>query len=213
MGKVEHTHSPIKRNGKLIVIEGIDGSGKSTLAENLNITLSKLGHDCIRFKEPTNGFWGQQIRNMLIHHQEITPEQEFEWFLNDRKEDVSNNIMPSLQNGQIVILDRYYFSSVVYQSLRGMNRDVILKANTAFSPVPDLLIITDLSETIALQRIQNSRAHGFDAFENSEKLKKVRQGFLEFANEPYALLVDALLNPLQICDIIINELRKRNFIV
>ena len=130
-------HSPIKYKGKLIVIEGIDGSGKSTLAENLSQALSKLGHDCVRLKEPTNGFWGQKIRTMLTQHQEITPEQEFEWFLNDRKEDVVNNILPSLQNGKIVILDRYYFSSVVYQSIRGIDRNTILKANTAFSPLPD----------------------------------------------------------------------------
>jgi dTMP kinase len=102
--------------GLLIVFEGIDGSGKTTHVRLLDQRLRRAGYDVVCLKEPTEGPWGQKLRQLAQHgRQEIPPTTELEWFLQDRREDVEHNIQPALARGQIVVLDRYYFSTIAYQ--------------------------------------------------------------------------------------------------
>ena len=62
-------------------------------------------------------------------------------------------ISPTVQRGGIVILDRYYFSSMAYQGARGIDPTEIRRQNEAFAPQPDLLVILDLDVDVALKRI------------------------------------------------------------
>src|SRR6266516_1826503 len=100
--------------GFLIAIEGIDGAGKTTQAHFVQDKLMSRQLAVIRTKEPTMGHWGQILRDSALTGR-LSLEEEVEAFLNDRREHVTNTILPELKAAKIVILDRYYFSTVAYQ--------------------------------------------------------------------------------------------------
>lgn len=162
----------------LIAIEGIDGAGKTTIAEHLRDFLSKLGYDCALFKEPSNSIYGEKIRSS---EQRLPAEEELELFILDRKIDVHERILPALRSGKIVIMDRYYYSNIAYQSASGIDAEKIREMNEAFAPKPDLVILLDLSPEIALQRIRGRKK--LTAFERKEYLDKVRKKFLELVDD------------------------------
>ena len=126
------------KKGLLIVFEGIDGCGKSTQAKLAYDYVKSLGYEAIALKEYTNGKWGQKIRELSLKGRDnVTAFQEFELFLKDRMEDVELNIKPALESKKIIILDRYYFSSMAYQGGRGLDVKMIQEENEKIAPVPD----------------------------------------------------------------------------
>ena len=69
--------------------------------------LKKKRFPVARFREPTDGIWGQKIKKILTSGREdVTREEELSWFIEDRREDVKNNIIPSLSANKVVLLDR-----------------------------------------------------------------------------------------------------------
>src|SRR4051812_1992705 len=104
--------------GWLIVVEGIDGSGKSTLVSQIAGHCRTLGLGCVTGSEPTRGPWGAQLRRSMIEGR-LSLEEELDLFLKDRAEHVETVIRPALQRGDVVVLDRYYFSTAAYQGARG----------------------------------------------------------------------------------------------
>ncbi|MEM0204152.1 MAG: dTMP kinase [Archaeoglobaceae archaeon] len=162
----------------LIAIEGIDGSGKTTIAQHLCNFLSSLGYDCVVFKEPSDSVYGERIRSSK---QRLSAEEELQLFILDREIDVRERILPALQSGKIVIMDRYYYSNIAYQSCRGIDAEKIREMNESFAPKPDLVILLDVSVDIALQRISGRKR--LTVFEEKEYLEKVRKRFLEIADE------------------------------
>ena len=145
-------HNSLEAKGYLIVIEGIDGTGKSTQATMLAEALRKSGREVVQSFEPTNGPWGKKLRDSATTGR-LSIEDELEYFINDRREHVEQLIIPTIKSGGIVILDRYYFSTMAYQGARGIDPEVIRVKNETFAPQPDTLIILDLDVDIALQRI------------------------------------------------------------
>jgi dTMP kinase len=141
--------------GLLIVFEGIDGSGKTTQVHLLDERLRREGYDVVCLKEPTGGPWGQKLRHLARYgRQQVSPGTELEWFLQDRREDVEHNIQPALVRGQIVLLDRYYFSTMAYQGALQFDPEEIRVCNEAFAPAPDLLFLLDVTPALGLQRVQ-----------------------------------------------------------
>ncbi|MDI9646552.1 MAG: dTMP kinase [Archaeoglobales archaeon] len=170
----------------LIAIEGIDGAGKTTIANFLAEELRKMGYDVVVFKEPSNSVYGKKIK---FADKRLSLEEEMDLFLKDRIEDVKNNIIPALKDGKIVIMDRYYYSNAAYQSARGrLNALDILKMNEKIAPKPDLVLLLDLDVEVALKRLE-SRGK-LSVFEDKEYLRKVRDVFLEIADER-TVVVDA----------------------
>lgn len=176
-------------SGRLIVIEGIDGTGKSTQAKLLASWLESLGHSVKVSREPTDGPWGKRLRDSA-NCGRLTPEDELEYFLNDRRQHVDETILPAIADGKIVILDRYYFSSMAYQGIRGLDPAMIRKKNEEFAPVPDLLLVLDLDVDTAVTRIGN-RGDQANEFEQREALQRCRDLFLQLANEPFARQIDS----------------------
>lgn len=189
--KLQFTNSKNQVNtheGKLIVIEGIDGTGKSTQATMLAESLRKAGHEVIQSFEPTNGPWGRKLRESATTGR-LSIEDELDYFLKDRRQHVDELINPTVERGGIVILDRYYFSSMAYQGARGIDPSEIRKKNEAFAPLPDILIILDLDVDIALNRI-GVRDGEANEFEQRESLQFCRDLFLSLKNESFAHVVD-----------------------
>ena len=110
--------------GLLIVFEGLDGCGKSTQLDLLCARLRAAQHEVIPTKEPTDGPVGRRIREMARSQTRVTPEQELEWFMEDRREHVSEVVEPGLAAGAIVLSDRYWLSNVAYQGARGLDAEV-----------------------------------------------------------------------------------------
>jgi len=179
------------RRGILIAIEGIDGAGKTTQSIILFDKLSKSGYPVVRFHEPTDGIWGKRIKDLAQNgRHEITAETELKFFYFDRLEDVKDNIEPSLKDKKIVIMDRYYFSSVAYQGARGLASDYVEKKNEEIAPKPDILIVLDLVPEVALNRIRRKRNAKPNHFERKKYLDRVRQIFLkQFSGRPNVRIV------------------------
>ncbi len=176
------TTSQPKHHGVLVVLEGIDGSGKSSLASFLAQELASRGYDVVSTREPTSGPWGRRIRAYAEGRRgDLTPEEEFQLFHEDRKAHVHDLVSPSLARGAVVIQDRSYFSTVAYQGERGLDRDRLLKLSRSIAPEPDLLLLLDLPAEVALERIKKGRGGRTDDFEHLDALKRIRAQFLSFS--------------------------------
>lgn len=174
--------------GLFIVIEGIDGTGKSTQARRLGEWLASQGREVVLSREPTAGPWGQKVRESAATGR-LSREDELEYFLNDRREHVAELIAPSLAAGKIVVLDRYYFSTMAYQGARGFDPAEIRRKNEEFAPVPDLLLIMDLAVDAALERI-GARGDTANEFEKRENLERCREIFLSLKDESFARVIN-----------------------
>ncbi len=162
--------------GLLIVIEGIDGAGKTTQARALLRRLRRRGFACRYFREPSRGRWGREIKRLALTAGSMTPEEELALFVRDRRENVARNIRPALRAGRIVVLDRYYYSTIAYQGAKGIDPERIRRIHEKFAPRPDLVFILDLGAETGLARIAGRRTR--DAlFERASYLAKVRRIF------------------------------------
>ncbi len=172
--------------GLLVVIEGIDGAGKTTLAQGLRRWLEEVGAPVRVSKEPTTGPWGTKLRASAASGR-LTPQQELKYLIQDRMEHVETLIAPALDAGEIVILDRYYPSTVAYQGAAGMPLNALLDAN-GFAPIPDVLLLLDLPPALGLERIR-ARGDEPNLFEVEDALALSREIFLKL--EMPKVVIDA----------------------
>jgi dTMP kinase len=156
--------------------EGIDGSGKTTQAHRLRLLLEQNGVPVLATREPTDGPWGTKIRRSAREGR-LSPEAELEAFLEDRREHVQREVAPALASGRVVIMDRYYLSSVAYQGARGVDPAHLIRLN-AFAPAPDLCFVFDVDPALGLSRI-SKRGAGADLFEQEQTLAAARRIFTD----------------------------------
>jgi dTMP kinase len=164
------------RKGILVVLEGIDGAGKTTQALNLASRLKDLGYPAVYFREPTRGRWGREIRKKALLPDSLTPQQEQALFEKDRRENVARNLKPALKAKKVIILDRYYFSSMAYQGAKGIDPGRIRRENERFAPAADLVFILDVGARRGLARIAGRRRKD-QLFERERYLGRVRAIF------------------------------------
>ncbi len=209
-----------RKKGIIVSIEGIDGSGKTTQAKMLKDYLESKGYNAILLKEPTDGRFGKKIRSILTTQEKPDQFIMVELYALDRKENVEKNIIPSLKEGKIIILDRYVVSSLAYQSVDGISLEQILEKNS-FAPIPDIVVILDLPEDEALKRLAKKNKI-MDSFEKREFLKKVRMRYKEIIKilnkfkgweNTEIIVVDAMKTPSdifnEIKEKVINLIRRR----
>ncbi len=160
------------RKGLLIVLEGIDGAGKSTQARLLLKRLLGLGYDAVSFREPSKGRWGRRIKRLAKVPGSVSPEEELELFVRDRAENVARNLNPALAARKIVVLDRYYFSTIAYQGAKGLDPVRIRRMNERIAVKPDLVFILDINAGPGLARIHLRKRKDL-LFERERYLRKV----------------------------------------
>ncbi len=182
-----------RQPGLFIVFEGIDGCGKSTQVELLATRLRRRGEKVITLSEPTAGRWGQKIKEAARQKDSLSPAEELELFIKDRKEDIRNNIKPALESGQIVVLDRYFYSTLAYQGARGLAQDEIRSKHKQFILKPDIVFIIDVPVSLALKRIAG-RPVIYRLFEDRYYLQKVRKNFLSL-KDPECCFLDGRQPP------------------
>lgn len=174
-----------------MAIEGIDGAGKTTQAELLTKRLSQRGLDTAMLHEPTDSEWGQKIRDLAHNGRTAAPRVELEYFINDRRWDVTNRIEPALKRGAIIVMDRYYLSNVAYQGALKISVSEIFDLNS-FAPAPDLILVLDISPTIGLRRVKKRENGRPNHFEDPNYLKEVRAIFKSLESLlPTVSIVDA----------------------
>ena len=182
----------ILKKGFLVVFEGIDGSGKTTQAKLLYEYLIKKGLTAVLSKEPTDSIYGQKIKKLAQGERDLTkPFDEYRLFINDRKIHVENLIKPSLQQKKIVILDRYYFSTIAYQGALGLDIGKIKEENESFSPVPEIVFLLNVPPRVGIIRIQKGREETPNLFEQEKYLSDVSKVF-NGLNEDYIVTLDGV---------------------
>ena len=178
--------------GVLVNLEGIDGCGKSTQSKLLLEKLEGEGEKVIILKEPTKRPHGQKLWDVLHGKRKATNEEILELFVLDRIQHVEEKIQPALDDGTVILMDRYYYSSMAYQVAGGIDVEEIREKH-AFAPKPDIVLIFDLPVSIALERVKGHS--DADEFEKEEHLEKVRVAYLDLENDPLVRIVDATRTP------------------
>ena len=179
----------------LVNLEGIDGCGKSTQSKLLREKLEGEGEKVIILKEPTKRPHGQKLWDVLHGKKKASNEEILELFVLDRKQHVEEKIQPALDDGTVVLMDRYYYSSMAYQVAGGIDVEEIREKHV-FAPRPDVVLIFDLPVSVALERVKGHS--DADEFEKDEHLEKVREAYLDLENDPLVRIVDATGTPEEI---------------
>jgi len=156
---------------RFIVIEGIDGAGTTTQVEQLTANLRDRGIDVRATFEPSSGPVGRQIRKTLVRDPSAPSRAALPWlFAADRADHLDRVVEPALAAGTWVVSDRYYPSSLAYQSL-SMPLDYVHALNARFR-APDLLVFVRVDLETALARIE-SRGGTREIFEERDRLIQI----------------------------------------
>jgi dTMP kinase len=179
---------------RFITFEGVDGSGKTTQLKTLENHLIARGKSCISTREPGGTSLGRLVRQALLEvgKQPITSPAELFLYLADRAQHVQEVIVPALEQGKVVLCDRYTDSTLAYQGYgRGIDLELLRSLTDIASRGvrPDLTLLFDcpieigLSRTLQRQSQATTKRNREDRFER-EKIEfheNVRKGFLELA--------------------------------
>ena len=178
----------MKDKGYFISFEGIDGSGKSTQIQKLAKFLEDRDFDIVITREPGGSIGAEEIRNLLLQGNvdRWSAETEILLFTAARRDHLERIILPALEEGKIVICDRFTDSTRMYQGMRGVNlRNLVDTLNEKVIKFdPDLTIVIDINPEISLKRAK-SRKTVEERFEDFgvDLQMKMRKGFLELAKE------------------------------
>lgn len=188
-------------HGLFIVFEGGDGAGKSTQVALLRDALCREGRQVTVTRQPGGTPLGQQIRDLVLHGEHVTPRAEALLFAADKAHHVETLIRPALQRGDVVISDRYTDSSVAYQGAgRALGAQEVHDLNmwAVEDLVPDLTVVVDISAAEGRRR----RGDVHDRLESEEDTfhEAIRQHFLAMArgNPQRYLVVEGTQPPEQI---------------
>ncbi|HET8864893.1 MAG TPA: dTMP kinase [Gracilimonas sp.] len=180
----------------LITFEGIDGSGKSTQISLLKEKLIQLGHQVEVFREPGGTDVSEMIRGMLLNPDlEIDPVTELLLFSSARSQLIAEKVRPLLEENVIVILDRFYDSTIAYQGYgrKSMPIEQIHQINAAATKnlVPDFTFYLRLSLDEAAERTKNFEKDRMERAGDSF-YKRVFEGFEHLAKtEPRFKTINA----------------------
>lgn len=185
----------VRMSGAFVVIEGIDGAGKSTVCRRVAEKLASRGIEAVLTAEPTHEGIGAFIRAGTAGP--VSQRTEALLFVADRN-DHTERIMADVSAGRVVVCDRYFASTVAYQSARldgdGTDRDWLISINSDFTGRPDATILLDIDPAAGMARA-GSRGRGTSKFEEEGFLIQVRANYLRLADEFGFIVIDASADP------------------
>jgi len=185
----------VNKTGIFIVVEGLDGSGKTTQAKVLASRLRR-NHKALYTAEPSRGKVGIFIRNRILYG-EKRPSTIVEalLFAADRVEHVQNEVQPALEEGQIVVSDRYLYSSLAYQGSAGLSIQWIESINQ-HALKPDLALFIDVDPEEVFHRLKRRKS----VMENLETQRRVREIYLKFVEKGDLVRIDGDQTKSQVAD-------------
>jgi dTMP kinase len=173
------------KKGTFICIEGLDGCGKTTQAKLLAKKLGK-SYNAIYTAEPSRGKIGTYIRNSYLYGEKrFSIALEALLFAADRIEHLEREVLPALDEGNIVISDRYVYSSLAYQGAAGLSLEWIEKINE-HALKPDLGVFIDIELETAMNRLKAKKS----VMENTATLQKVRHVYMKFVAKGELVRID-----------------------
>lgn len=205
-----------------ITLEGIEGSGKTTQVEHIRRFLQSNDIDIFVTREPGGTDLGRKIRSILLDpgSSEMTPTAEMLLYTADRAQHIRQVILPALQAGRIVLCDRYFDATLVYQGYaRGLDIKSIRTLHELMcdNVAPEITLLFDLPPETGLSRawkqIHNGERHGNETRFETEAVdfhRKVRRGYLELARqEPDRfIIIDAGQDEMAVRSQVFSVLRK-----
>lgn len=175
-------------NGYLITLEGGEGGGKTTQIVRLRDTLTKEGKDVVVLREPGGTVISEQIREVVLSAKNvgIAFTTEVLLFQAARAQIYREIVLPSMEAGKVVIIDRSRDSSVVYQGMvRGFGKDMIEQLNdvSTKNTYPNITLLLDIDVKTGLKRREDAGAMNRLDMEANDFHQKVRDAYLELAKE------------------------------
>ena len=177
--------------GKLITVEGPDGAGKTTVLEQVVPLLKeRLSQEIVTTREPGGVAISEPIRELIldVNHTTMDPKTELLLYIAARRQHLVEKVLPALEAGQLVFIDRFIDSSVAYQGAgRGLSKTDIQWLNRFATDglEPDLTLYFDVPSEIGLARIaanKNREVNRLD-LEAVDMHQRVREGYLALAQE------------------------------
>ena len=207
----------MNKTGKFITFEGCDGCGKSTQLKMLSAYLTAQNIPHVFTREPGGGKISEAIREILLSgkNMEMTDECEALLYAASRVQHLRDRVDPALQEGKLVICDRYVDSSLAYQGYaRGLGKEFISKINAYAleNYLPDVTVFIDLTPEAAFKR-----KHGADQNDRLELAgmdfhNRVYQGFKQLAEEnpDRYVVIDGTQTPDEIFAEVITALKAKD---
>ena len=168
--------------GLFVAFEGMDGSGNTTQSKLLADFLKSEGLDVVLTKEPTEGYVGKRIREVLQKKASASPLELQQMFVADRREHMAALVEPALKSGKTVITDRYMFSTLAFGGI-DVDMELLRRMNSGFR-VPDITFVVNVPAEVSMERMKRRlKENGtkLELFEKTEKLKRVRENYLKIA--------------------------------
>lgn len=206
------------KKGILISFEGGEAGGKTTQIRSLLTLLKENGLDVVGTKEPGGTYVGEAIRNILLHTDfNISARAEALLFNASRCQLIADVIEPSLKDGKVVVMDRFFDSTYAYQGAAGLIKKEDLKKIIDFAIdgiEPDVTFLLDIGfDESRVRKAADEKLKNLDRFENKQREyhEKVRQGFLELAkkNPKRFVVIDASMPVDEVSEKIKTELNNR----
>lgn len=189
----------MKRKGVFICVEGLDGCGKTTQTRLLVERLEKKGYDAIYTAEPSRGNIGKFIKEYCLHGEtRVSSIVEALLFAADRFEHVEKEVIPALNEGKLVVSDRYVYSSLAYQGAAELDLEWIQKINE-HAIRPDLALFIDVEPETVIQRLKPRKS----VMENLGTQRKVRGVYVKFVEKGELVEIDGSKSKKEVADSIL----------
>jgi dTMP kinase len=185
----------VSGRGVFVCIEGLDGCGKTTQAKLLVGGL-KRDYDAVYTAEPSKGKIGEFIKKHYLHTDKrglIVVEALL--FAADRFEHLKSEVLPRLDEGKVVVSDRYVYSSLAYQGAAGLDLKWIEQINE-HAIRPGLALFVDVEPEIVIRRLKRKKS----VMESLENQRKVRKIYLEFVEKGELVSVDGNRSKRKVAD-------------
>ena len=167
------------KRGIFICVEGLDGCGKTTQTKLLVRRLRKKGYDVTYTAEPSRGEIGSFIKKYCLHGLErVSSVVEALLFAADRFVHVEKEVIPALDEGKLVVSDRYVYSSLAYQGAAGLDVKWIETINE-HAMRPDLAIFIDVEPETVIQRLKPKKS----VMEKLETQREVQEVYMKFVEK------------------------------
>jgi dTMP kinase len=199
--------------GLFLTFEGPDGSGKSTQAHLLASELRARGHDVVETREPGGTQVGEAVRHVLLdlNGPEMSPRTMALLLSASRAQLVSDVIVPALEAGRTVIVDRYADSTVAYQSYGfGLDLKVVkeLSGIATLGLTPDVTVLVDVPVKVGLERVYRRGMHNRLDAPDVAFHERVRKGYHELVEADPArwMTVDGTQDPQRVHRALLHKL-------
>ncbi|MCS7127912.1 MAG: dTMP kinase [Sulfolobales archaeon] len=179
----------MSKRGAIVAIEGLDGAGKTTVAKWLVEQLINMGIKAEYTYEPTDSKFVEALKS---YSNVRTPQLDALAYAADRLVHLYDLVIPLIDQGYVVVMDRYFYSSIAYQGAMGVPTSWIMDVNRYAIP-PDLAIYIDVDPEVGLHRVKSKNAsRRFKEYESLKLLREARRIYLKLVEEGLLVYVNGM---------------------